>query len=256
MTTQEFTAGLLVIGNEILSGRTQDANIAWIGMHLAARGIALYEVRVVRDEEDAIVEALNDIRKKYRYIFTTGGIGPTHDDITAACVAKAFGAELEINAEAKARLEDFYKGRETTLNEARLRMARIPVGATLINNPDSAAPGFKIGNVFVLAGVPKIMQAMFAHVDSYLEGGPEMLTCAISGHMREGDFALELEEIQKNFADVEIGSYPHEGVKGPSVSLVLRSMHEDKLKQAADDVMAMLIGLGIDPRGLSIRHPR
>lgn len=256
MTAQEFTAGLLVIGNEILSGRTQDANISWIGTRLCARGITLCETRIVRDEEQNIVDAVNDLRKKYRYVFTTGGIGPTHDDITAASIAKAFSSELEVNSEARARLETFYKSTKTELNEARLRMARIPVGATLIDNPVSAAPGFKIGNVFVMAGVPKIMKAMFAHVETQLESGPEMLTCTISGHIREGDFALQLEKIQSEFSDVQIGSYPYVGLRGPGVNLVLCATDADRIKQASDRVMDMFAALGIKPRGLSIRHPQ
>lgn len=254
MTGTDITSAILIIGNEILSGRTQDCNVQFIADRLAKRGIKLCEVRIVRDEAEAVVGALNDLRRKYRYVFTTGGIGPTHDDITAECMALAFGTSLAVNDEARKRMEAFYKETGTTLNEARLRMARIPLGGTLIDNPVSAAPGFKIGNVFVMAGVPNIMQAMFGHVETMLETGTPLLSNTVSCKMREGDIALELEAVQKEFPDVEIGSYPGMGVGGRNLSLVLRGADEGRLTAATEKVMGLIRSKGGDPRALGLRH--
>ncbi len=241
-----ITSAILIIGNEILSGSTQDANIAFIAKRLAVRGIQLSEVRIVRDEEQAIVEALNALRTKYRYVFTTGGIGPTHDDITAECVAKTFGVPHEVNAEAKRRLEEYYAPKGVTLNEARLRMAMIPRGAELIDNPVSIAPGFNIGNVFVMAGVPKIMQGMFDHVDRMIEGGKPLQSRKVDSNLKEGDIAKELGDIQKEFPQVDIGSYPHNG-QTPSLSLILRSAEEAPLEAATAKVAAMVRAHGEEP---------
>ncbi len=253
MTSKDLSAAILIIGNEILSGRTQDANIQHIASRLSKRGVILHEVRVVRDETNAVVSALNELRKKYKYVFTTGGIGPTHDDITAECVAEAFGTALAINDEAKSRMQAYYKEKNVEMNEGRLRMARIPVGATLINNPVSAAPGFKIGNVFVMAGVPNIMQEMFNHVETMLETGVPVMSNSVACKMREGDIALELEAIQKKFPDVEIGSYPGMSVKGPTLSLVLRGTEEDLLNAATEDVMQLIRSKGDEPRAVALR---
>lgn len=234
------TAAILIIGNEILSGRTQDINIQFIASRLGLRGIKLSEVRVVRDEEEAVIKTVRELGKQYTYVFSTGGIGPTHDDITAACMAKAFNAPLEINAEAKHRLEEYYKDRGVDLNEGRLRMARIPRGATLIDNAVSAAPGFKIANVYVMAGVPNIMQSMFHSFENSLVQGVAVLSNTITCTLREGDIAIELENIQKKFANVEIGSYPVQTPSGPSLSLVLRAADEKLLATATDTVFAMV----------------
>lgn len=233
------TAAILIVGNEILSGRTQDINIQFIAERLALRGVKLGEVRVVRDEEAAVVKTVRELSKEYDYVFSTGGIGPTHDDITAECMAKAFNTKLEIHSEAKRRMEEYYTAKGTTMNEGRLRMARIPVGATLIDNPVSIAPGFKIENVYVMAGVPKIMQSMFLGIENTLAQGAPMLSNTISCSLREGDIAIELEDIQKQFPDVEIGSYPMMSGGGPSLSLVLRSPDEKPLKAATDKVVEM-----------------
>lgn len=254
MPQADITAAILIIGNEILSGRTQDSNIQFIASRLSKRGIRLNEVRIVRDEKDAIVQALNELRKKYRYLFTTGGIGPTHDDITAECVALAFGAALAVHEEARSRLAAFYKESGTEMNEARLRMARVPVGSALIDNPISAAPGFKTGNVFVMAGVPSIMQAMFDHVETMIESGVPLYSNTVSCKMREGDIAIELEAIQKSFPDVEIGSYPGMGVKGRNLSLVLRSADESRLAAATEKVMGLIRSKGEEPRAVGLRH--
>ena len=192
MTTP--TAALLVVGNEILSGRTRDANIQFIGERLAALGVPLKEVRIVADETDEIVEAVNALRARHTYLFTTGGIGPTHDDITAAAVARAFGVALEHNPDAVTRLERHYPPGH--LNAARLKMAEAPVGAELIDNPVSAAPGFVMANVFVMAGVPKIMQAMFEAAAHRLVGGEPVLSRTLVGGLGEGVMAGGLREIQ------------------------------------------------------------
>ncbi|MEZ0223107.1 MAG: competence/damage-inducible protein A [Alphaproteobacteria bacterium] len=242
-----ITSAILVVGNEILSGSTQDANIAFIAKRLAARGIQLSEVRIVRDDEAQIVQTLNELRAKYRYVFTTGGIGPTHDDITAECIAKAFGVAHVVNAEAKRLLEEYYATRGVTLNDARLRMAMVPEGAKLIDNPVSVAPGFNIGNVFVMAGVPKIMQGMFDHVDKLIEGGKPVLSKALRCNQKEGDIAAELGAIQKEFPEVDIGSYPHM-YQTPSLSLVLRCADEAQLDAAAAKVAAMIRAHGEEPQ--------
>jgi molybdenum cofactor synthesis domain-containing protein len=242
-----ITSAILIVGNEILSGSTQDANIAFIAKRLAVRGIQLSEVRVVRDDEAQIIEALDALRNKYRYVFTTGGIGPTHDDITAECVAKAFGVPHEVNPEARRILEAWYTPKGVTLNEARLRMATIPRGAHLIDNPVSGAPGFNIGNVFVMAGVPRIMQAMFDHVDKLIEGGKPLQSRTIGTNLKEGDIAKELGDIQKEFPQVDIGSYPHNG-QNPSLSFILRSAEEAPLEAATAKVAAMVRAHGEEPQ--------
>ena len=244
MTTP--TAAVLVIGNEILSGSTQDVNVAFIAKRLGQRGIRLCEVRVVRDEVDEIVESVNALRHKYKYVFTTGGIGPTHDDITAECISKAFGVPHTVAPEARKRLETYYAKSGTEINEARLRMATVPAGAVLIDNPVSAAPGFNIGNVFVMAGVPKIMQAMFDHVDTMIEGGPMLLSTTVQCNQKEGDIGHGLGEIQKEFPELDLGSYPHMYQK-PSLSLVIRGTDEGRIKLAADKVRALVRSLGEEP---------
>ncbi len=200
------TAAILVIGNEILSGRTQDANVAFLGGELAARGVTLAEVRIVRDDTDAIVEALNALRRRHTYVFTSGGIGPTHDDITAAAVAAAFERPLIRNAEAVRRLQSRYAAGE--LNTARLKMAQMPEGASLIDNPVSQAPGFRLDNVFVMAGVPRILQAMFDGIKDGLAGGPPQLSRSLTLVVREGDLADGLTALQDSHPQIEIGSYP------------------------------------------------
>jgi molybdenum cofactor synthesis domain-containing protein len=240
------TAAILVIGNEILSGSTQDLNIAYIAKRLTQRGIILSEVRIVRDDEAQIISTLNELRAKVSYVFTTGGIGPTHDDITSACVSKAFGVAHVIAPEARRRLEEYYKGRDVVMNDARLRMAMVPAGSILIDNPVSGAPGFNIGNVFVMAGVPKIMQAMFEHVDTMIEGGPALLARSIRCNQREGDISADLEAIQKEFPAVDIGSYPHM-YQTPSLTLTLRSADAAKVNAAAEKVAAMVRKFGEEP---------
>lgn len=245
MTEKIVTACLLIIGNEILSGRTTDANLPYLAKRLNELGIRLKEVRVVSDSEPAIVRAVNETRAQYDYIFTTGGIGPTHDDITSGCVAKAFGTALERNPEAVRRLERHYP--PGGLNEARLRMAEIPVGATLIDNPVSTAPGFRIGNVHVLAGVPRIMQAMFEGIAHTLTGGKPMLNRSVSCTLGEGVLAKGLGEIQARHPNVDIGSYPYYRVGGFGVSLVARATEQAELDQVAEEIAAMIRALGGTP---------
>jgi molybdenum cofactor synthesis domain-containing protein len=246
MTAPSPTAAILVIGNEILSGSTQDANIAYIARHMGQRGIRIMEVRVVPDIPAAIIGAVNALRAAYTYVFTTGGIGPTHDDITADCVAEAFGVTIDVREDARSVLQAYYDAQGVEMNDARLRMARIPDGATLIDNPVSAAPGFKIGNVFVMAGVPKIMQSMLLHVDQMTEGGAPVLARTVACNQKEGDVANTLGAIQKKYADIDIGSYPRNG-QTPSLLLILRGTDENLLDAATAEVAAMVRDCGEEP---------
>jgi len=242
MAEGEVTAALLIIGNEILSGRTQDANLAYIALGLNEVGVRLKEVRVVSDDETAIIDALNALRAAYAYVFTTGGIGPTHDDITAACIAKAFGVKLLLNEDAVDRLARQMD--RANLNEARLRMAHIPEGGELIDNPISQAPGFRIGNVYVMAGIPRVMQAMFASIRHSLKGGKKMVSQTIDLYTGEGNVAAGLTEIQNARPDVEIGSYPfsRKGVFGTAI--VARGTDPAKVSGAIDAVRALAQGQG------------
>ena len=237
------TAALLVIGDEILSGRTKDKNIGYIAEYLTAVGIDLREVRVVSDDESAIIEAVNALRHRNTYLFTTGGIGPTHDDITADCVAKALGVDISHDPRAVAMLKERYANPDD-LNEARLRMARIPHGAELIENPISKAPGFMAGNVIVMAGVPASMQAMLEGVMPKLKVGKTMVSVSIdSGGLPEGAYATGLGEVQKAHAGVIIGSYPHFDGQRFINQIVLRSRDETLLenaKKAVSDLISQL----------------
>jgi len=231
------TAAVLLIGDEILSGRTKDANLGWIADWLTALGIDLKEARVVSDDEADIVAALNALRARYTYVFTTGGIGPTHDDITADAVAKAFGAGIDHHPEAVAILREHFAARGLPETEARMRMARIPNGAELIPNAVSKAPGFHIGNVFVMAGVPKIMQSMLEAVTPKLTGGRKMLSRTVPLNLGEGDVAKRLKEIQQAHEGVMIGSYPFEKPDGRyGTNIVIRSRDEDRMNAAAQEV--------------------
>ncbi len=244
--TKTVTAALLIVGNEILSGRTKDANLHFIAEKLGEMGIRLAEARVVPDIPDEIIEAVNALRNKYTYVFTTGGIGPTHDDITAECVARAFGVALVQNTEARRRLEERWAESGIEMNEARLRMANAPEGAVLIDNPVSAAPGFQIGNVFVMAGVPKIMQAMFTGLRDRLAGGDPLLSRTIACNLPEGTLAGGLGAVQARHAEVDIGSYPSYAGTGFRVALVLRHTDEAVLDAAVEDVCALIRSLGAE----------
>ena len=238
------TAAILVIGDEILSGRTKDKNIGYIAEYLTQIGIDLREVRVVADDEAAIIEALNALRSRNDYVFTTGGIGPTHDDITADSVAKAFGVGIDHHPEVVARFRERWSEQE--LNEARLRMARIPDGAELIQSATILAPGFKLGNVIVMAGVPSIMQAMMDIISPKLKSGVKMLSDTVRANAREGDIGGPLRAIAEAHPDTIIGSYPFtDEEKKPNSNLVVRSRDPDKLAAAMNAVKEMLAGLNV-----------
>jgi len=234
------TAAVLVIGDEILSGRTKDSNSGFIADTLTDLGIDLEEVRVVADRKAAIIEAVRALSGKYDYVFTTGGIGPTHDDITADAVAEAFGVSIDIDPRARAILEARYKNTDMELNAARLRMARIPAGAELIENRVSGAPGFKLGNVHVMAGVPAVMQAMMDAIIETLPAAAVMHSVNVEAGRGEGDVAALLEKLQGEYRSVRIGSYPyHDGTRF-TTRIVLRSRDADALNAARAALDAVL----------------
>lgn len=239
------TAAVLVIGNEILSGRTQDRNVAYLGRRLTELGARLVEVRIVPDERAAIVRHLNELRAACAYVFTTGGIGPTHDDITAECVAEAVGRDLVEHPQARAILDARYGVEQLTA--ARLRMARTPEGATLIENPVSKVPGFRIANVYVMAGIPEVMEAMFESVAHEIQGGPPLLSATVVAELPEGELAEPLGAIQARYQDVEMGSYPFFTHGRIGASLVLRSADRDRLGAAVSEVKEMVRALGAEP---------
>ncbi|NIX76584.1 competence/damage-inducible protein A [Microvirga terricola] len=240
-----ITAALLIIGDEILSGRTKDKNIGYIAEYLTGVGIDLCEVRIVPDVEDEIVAALNSLRQRYTYLFTTGGIGPTHDDITADAVARAFGVGIDHDPRAVAMLRERYQPHE--LNEARLRMARIPDGADLIENPISKAPGFKIGNVFVMAGVPAIMQSMLDTIAPTLQTGARMLAETIEAEgLAEGNYAAGLADIASAHPGVSIGSYPSFSTSGFRNQIVVRGRDPVAVARAVAAVQDLLHRLKSD----------
>ncbi|HEV8030321.1 MAG TPA: molybdopterin-binding protein [Stellaceae bacterium] len=244
--TEVVTACVLIIGNEILSGRTQDANLAFLATGLNEAGIRLREARVIPDDPGVIVDTLNEARGKFDYVFTTGGIGPTHDDITSACVAEAFGVPLILHLEAKRLLESHYP--PGGLNEARLRMAHVPDGAVLLPNPISRAPGFRIENVYVLPGVPQIMQAIFSELRHRLRGGARLYSRSISCTLSEGALAKELGALQERYRDLEIGSYPYFRRSDFGVTLVLRGTDQDRIAVAVEELKALIRTLGGDPQ--------
>ena len=235
------TAALLVIGDEILSGRTKDKNIGYVAEYLTNIGIDLKEVRVVPDEELEIVAALNALRARYDYVFTTGGIGPTHDDITADAVAKAFGVPIDYDPRVVEILRARLAQTGGVMNEARMRMARLPAGAELVLNKISAAPGFRIGNVIVMAGIPQVMQAMLEYVTPQLKTGAKMLSETVRADCREGDIGTELGAIAAAHPGVVIGSYPFMDEKrAANAHVVMRSRDSQKLAAAKAAVEAML----------------
>jgi molybdenum cofactor synthesis domain-containing protein len=248
--TKIVTACVLIIGNEILSGGTQDANLAFLARGLNEAGIRLREARVIPDDAGIIISTVNEVRRAFDYIFTTGGIGPTHDDITAQSIADAFGLALIVHPEAKRLLETHYPPGH--LNEARLRMAMVPEGAVLLPNPISRAPGFQVGNVFVLPGVPSIMQGIFEQLKHRLVGGAKMLSRSISCHLAEGTLAKELGALQGRYPDLEIGSYPYFRRGDFGVTLVLRGTENARLAGATAELKTLILDLGGDPQeGLS-----
>jgi len=242
------TASVLIIGNEILSGRTQDVNLAYIAKGLNEVGVTLREARVIPDVAKTIVATLNELRAKFDYVFTTGGIGPTHDDITLECVAQAFGVPWTLHPEAHALLKEWYKDRPGQLNAARLRMATAPEGSTLIVNPVSRAPGFRMGNVFVMAGIPRVMQSMFDHVKSTLEGGRPVVSRSVRCNLPEGVIAKGLEDIQNSHPDCDLSSYPWEKDGNFGTSLVVRGRDPECVDAATREVVEMVLSLGGNPQ--------
>ena len=236
MTKKEnYSAAIIVIGDEILSGRTQDTNSNYIAKEMEMIGIDTSEIRVIPDKKNIIIESVNELRNKNDYLFTTGGIGPTHDDITADSIAEAFGVDLEINSEAYDVLKKYYKKINSEFNDVRQRMARIPRGATLIENSISAAPGFKIENVFVFAGIPKIMQSMLGNSTQFLNKGNLIHTISIKVDAVEGDIAPALESLNDENENIKIGSYPFFNSKNDfGVNVVIKSIDKDFLVLAEE----------------------
>ena len=239
-----LTAGIIIIGDEILSGRTKDTNINWIANDLNNICVRLIEARIISDDSETIIETVKTFTKKFTYVFSCGGIGPTHDDITTESVARAFNQKLVKDAEAMRRLKTHYEGTNIDLNEARQKMAIIPTNSILIDNPVSSAPGYKIENLFVFAGVPKIMQGMFSTILHDLVGGIKLKSKTVSSNVGEGLIAKDLEQIEKKFKTVKIGSYPYFKPGNFGTSIVLRSEYESLLNQASEAVLSAIIKLG------------
>ena len=244
MSDKIVTACLVIIGNEILSGRTKDANLAHLGGRLNEAGIRLREARVIADDEAVIVATINQLRPAFDYVFTTGGIGPTHDDITAESIAKAFGVPLVIHPQARAILEAHYPPGQ--LNEGRLRMARTPEGASLILNAVSAAPGFRYENVFVMAGIPRVMQAMLETVLPQLSGGQPLESRQVTVFLAESILSPGLSSLQDRFPGIEIGSYPFERDGRFGVTVVLRAVESAQLEEAVKALKDLISGLGAE----------
>ena len=236
--SKEFTSAILIIGNEILSGRTVDKNTSFIAKWLSDLGISVEEVRVIPDKENIIVNSVNELRNKYQYVFTTGGIGPTHDDITSESIAKAFGKKYDYNKEAYSILEKYYENSD--FNEGRKKMARMPEGANLIYNKQGSAPAFYIDNVFVLPGIPSYVELMLPPLKNLLIQGKKIISISCDAKVRESSIAVDLSNIQNKYPDVDIGSYPYssEGVFG--TVLVIRSIDEEKIHNCKTEIEHML----------------
>jgi molybdenum cofactor synthesis domain-containing protein len=244
--SRQWTAALVVIGDEILSGRTQDSNVAQVATWLNEQGIRLAEVRIVPDDQLRIAEAVNGLRASHDYLFTTGGIGPTHDDITVDSIAAALGVPVIIHPEARRILEGYYRNRGG-LTEGRLRMARVPQGAELIPNPTSGAPGVRIGNIYLLAGVPHIAASMLEALDGTLEGGRAMVSVTLGAHAAESDVAELLREAEARHPGVSIGSYPFFEAGRYGANFVLRSEDEALARRAAEELARELQAAGYEP---------
>ena len=248
MTSQRvWTAALAVIGDEILSGRTQDKNVAQLATWLNGQGIRLSEVRIVPDEPTRIVEAVNALRASHDYLFTTGGIGPTHDDITVDAIAEAFGVPVIVHPEARRILEDYYRDRPGGLNEARLRMARVPEGAELLANPSSGAPGVRIANVYILAGVPHIAASMMEALTGTLEGGRPMVSITVGARAAESEVADLLRQTEAANPGVAIGSYPFFKDGGYGANFVVRSEDGELARSTGEELSTRLREAGYEP---------
>jgi molybdenum cofactor synthesis domain-containing protein len=245
--SRTWTAALVVIGDEILSGRTQDKNVAQVALWLNQHGIRLAEVRIVPDDMGRIAETVNELRAAHDYLFTTGGIGPTHDDITVDAMAEAFGVPVIVHPEARKILEDYYRGRPGGLTEARLRMARVPQGAELIPNPCSGAPGIKIENVYVMAGVPGITASMLDALTGKLEGGRPIVSVTVGARAPESDVADLLRETEAANPGVAIGSYPFFKDGRYGANFVIRSEDGELAKRTGDELSSKLREAGYEP---------
>jgi molybdenum cofactor synthesis domain-containing protein len=246
------TAAVMLVGDELLSGRTQDSNLKTIAEFLAPLGVEVRDARVIPDVHDTIVATVNELRKAHDYVFTTGGIGPTHDDITADAAAAAFGRTIDVRADSVAILRPWYEARGQEITEARMRMARIPAGAELIQNPVSAAPGFRLGNVFVMAGIPAVMRGMLQDVGHRLEGGAVVHSHTVTGAgLREGEIAEPLGALAKARPEVSFGSYPWMRLKGKAmefgVNLVARSRDADMLASSVSALVEIVRAQGVEP---------
>ncbi|MDX2050156.1 MAG: molybdopterin-binding protein [Rickettsiaceae bacterium] len=242
---EKITAAILVIGNEILIGRTEDKNVNFIAQKLAKRGIFLKEVRMIRDERQDIIENVLSLSQKYNYLFTTGGIGPTHDDITTESIAEAFGLELEVNHQVLKELADYYLSRGESLNKAREKMAHFPKGAKLIGNNVTKAPGFVLKNVFVLAGLPNIMYNMFEYVLSYLESRDSIVSFVVNVNIAESIIAEDLDSIQNKYNNIDVGSYPFTKDGSFYTDIVFTGIRIEELKKAASEFIEILTARSI-----------
>ena len=234
---KEFTAGIIIIGNEILSGRTVDKNTSFIASWLNEKGISVEEVRVIPDKKQIIIDTVNELRKKFAYVFTTGGIGPTHDDITSESISKAFNQKYKYHPEAYKLLEDYYKNQD--FNDGRKKMAKMPEHAKLIPNPKTFASGFYIENVFVLPGVPSILQVMIPYLKNIIRDGKRIISMTIDTELRESLLAGDLSKIQKKYKFIDIGSYPYFNDKQGTI-IVLRSTDKNILKNCSDEIKHFL----------------
>ena len=241
---KEIIAGIIIIGNEVLSGRTKDINTSTISTWLNSLGIEVKEVRVIPDDAKTIIDTVNELRKKFNYIFTTGGIGPTHDDITAESISNAFNLEYGFHKEAFSILESYYKPGEFT--EGRQKMAKMPTTAKLILNPSSGAPGFYVENVFCLPGVPSILKSMLGGLNNILVGGDPVLSKTLNLRTVESEIAKSLTDIQNKNKEVEIGSYPFFRAGKLGVSIVLRSTDQDKIDECNDQILKFVIAKDIE----------
>jgi molybdenum cofactor synthesis domain-containing protein len=235
---KEFTSAILIIGNEILSGRTVDKNTSFIAKWLGDLGISVEEVKIIPDKENVIISSINELRKTYQYVFTTGGIGPTHDDITSESVAKAFGRNYDYNKEAYAILEKYYVNSE--FNEGRKKMARMPEGATLIYNEQGSAPAFSVENVFVLPGIPSYVELMLPQLKNVLISGKKIISDSVDAKVRESTIAVDLASIQNKYPDVDIGSYPYSKEGGFGTVLVLRAVDSIQINNCKEEVEEMV----------------